>query len=359
MDRKYEGFINVLPKIWMLSRSELSNQQKEILNDFSNSFLVKGGAGSGKTIIATHKLMECINVDGIENTYMLTYTLALRDFIKQGIIAADLDGVIDIPIDHTIDDNIVNIHNFIDKIDRLELENCIIDEVQDVTEKNLLCILEKCSNTMIFGDDGQKLYNDGVSINEICENYRDRFGHIYELNELYRNPYNILEFASKIVGFDSNLSNCKNKTKQGVLKLYRCKNQIEEREGMLRIIKEFNLKNVGILTNNNTTCQETVDFLHVNGIRCSYKVDNEVQLKYNQVNLPTVLTYHSAKGLQFENVFLLNCGKENVYCDEFTDELNYRNALYVSCTRATDRLYVFYSNEWNRFMAHQDEGESL
>lgn len=46
------------------------------------------------------------------------------------------------------------------------------------------------------------------------------------------------------------------------------------------------------------------------------------------------MTYHSSKGLQFENVFLPNCTTSNP---------EDRPALYVAITRTYGTLYIMYS----------------
>lgn len=359
MNNKYnENLINKLPEVWMLSRNELSKKQKEIINDFSNSFLVTGGAGSGKTVIATYKLMDCINADGIKESVMLSYTKALRNFIREGIIAADLRGTIDLNSDDSkiITKNINNIDNK-DMIDfeSMRIKNCIVDEVQDIREEKLLKIFDTFDNIMLFGDDGQKLYNNGISIDCIKKKYLDRVKKIYELDDLYRSPYKILEYASKIIRDSDILKNCKRDKESGLIKIYQCNNIEDEREKVYEIIKEYNLKNVGILTNENDTCKETVEFFKAKKMRCSYKYNDIDDFNYNNRNLPTILTYHSAKGLQFENVFLIHCGLDLVYSNHNSDSLNYQKALFVSCTRATERLYILYSGKLNKFMSNIDE----
>lgn len=51
---------------------------------------------------------------------------------------------------------------------------------------------------------------------------------------------------------------------------------------------------------------------------------------------PKVMTYHSAKGLQFETVFL-------PYIEKISGQDSDRKALYVAMTRTYRNLYVMYS----------------
>jgi superfamily I DNA/RNA helicase len=52
---------------------------------------------------------------------------------------------------------------------------------------------------------------------------------------------------------------------------------------------------------------------------------------------PKAMTYHSAKGLQFETVFL-------PYIEKFSGQESDRKALYVAMTRTYRNLYVMYSS---------------
>ena len=49
---------------------------------------------------------------------------------------------------------------------------------------------------------------------------------------------------------------------------------------------------------------------------------------------PKLMTYHSAKGAQFEAVFIPEC----------TAEDSFRNALYVATTRTYQSLYITYTD---------------
>ena len=63
--------------------------------------------------------------------------------------------------------------------------------------------------------------------------------------------------------------------------------------------------------------------------------NNVDTLNFNSTN-PKLMTYHSAKGLQFETVFLPFV--------ESADSDDLRKSLYVAMTRTYRNLYVMYSN---------------
>jgi superfamily I DNA/RNA helicase len=63
------------------------------------------------------------------------------------------------------------------------------------------------------------------------------------------------------------------------------------------------------------------------------KFGQHMDLDFTSDN-PKLMTYHSSKGLQFENVFLPDCTVE--------DDDN-RNPLYVAVTRTYQSLYILHS----------------
>ena len=66
-------------------------------------------------------------------------------------------------------------------------------------------------------------------------------------------------------------------------------------------------------------------------------------LKFN-TTLPKVMTYHIAKGLQFETVFI----------PMLPSVIQYRSALYVAMTRTTHYLYMMHSGAKPSFLSSDD-----
>ena len=59
-------------------------------------------------------------------------------------------------------------------------------------------------------------------------------------------------------------------------------------------------------------------------------------LDFTNHDLPCILTFHSAKGTEFDNVFI-----------PFADDDNNldRNAFYVAVTRSSSRVFITYSRK--------------
>jgi len=100
------------------------------------------------------------------------------------------------------------------------------------------------------------------------------------------------------------------------------------------------MEDVGILFRNNNDVDEAYDYFSKHGIQVeakSYKHKDE--LNFTSDN-PKLMTYHSSKGLQFENVFIPECTAYGV------DD---RNPLYVAITRTYKALYIMHSGNLSTF----------
>lgn len=358
-----------IPEPWLIEKDKLSDEQKNILNDYSFNFIVSGPAGSGKTVLATYKLMDIISVGKHEKSLFIMFCNSLKEFVRSGIenalnIYGDKElesmGIDKINVDR------LNIHNRDSKkckdlIEKKDLEYIIIDEVQDIEKDFIEEVVNKFKNFMFFGDNEQKLYNKGISMNELYRLTDDRIHTKHNINEHYRVPKKIMQFASGIINRPSLIDLCKKDDNNEKIMLEVKKfdrNTLndgfkEEIEYTLKKIKDMELKNVGILINNNERVEEAMNYLDKCGIDYYYKLNEDTEkLNFNDINKPVILTYHSSKGLEFENVFLLRCGKEDVYStlENDSNNHNYRRALFVACTRAKEKLFITYSGEINDFM---------
>jgi ATP-dependent exoDNAse (exonuclease V) beta subunit len=102
----------------------------------------------------------------------------------------------------------------------------------------------------------------------------------------------------------------------------------------------FDNKKIGILYPNNELVIKTCQRLKDNGTPCEFKYNapdsqKSIDTLDFETYLPKIMTYHSAKGLQFDVVIL------PMY--EGANDNESRKALYVAMTRTMHHLYVLYS----------------
>ena len=121
-------------------------------------------------------------------------------------------------------------------------------------------------------------------------------------------------------------------------------NMREQIKSISEIIRRKDLSDVAILLPDNDMVKSVGSFLEELGVGFEMKYNDEDfrnnidTLDFSSTN-PKLMTYHSAKGLQFEAVFLP--GIEGFVDDRGSDS----KALYVAMTRTYRYLYVTYSGE--------------
>lgn len=329
---------------WFINESELDDYQYAIKElDPNRSYVIQGCAGSGKTILALWRAKE-LQESKRGSFFVLVFTKALRQFIDDGIREIGIDT-----------NKVLYQWDWENRKNKPTADFFIIDEAQDFTLTEVNYIKGKANNSvMLFGDSAQQLYQDKrvtIDGNPKKERTSSMPGiaaslnvQIRDLTFNYRLPKRIARFAEYINSQSDKLEpRCK---KEGAYYpvLKKCKNFEEELNWIIQKIKENNLKDVGILLPHNVNAKNVFNYLNNLGLNPEVKFDFEgksvMSLSFNTDN-PKILTYHSAKGLQFQAVFLPSC--------ETTDEF-FQNPLYVAITRTYERLYISYTNEISPYL---------
>jgi superfamily I DNA/RNA helicase len=336
---------DVLSRKWLISEESFDEEQRKIRNLKQGNYLIEGCAGSGKTVLALTKAFEIKEAE-LGSYLVIIFTYTLRDFIKDGIKHLGLD-----------EERIC----MFDKLDKLGVESAdyiIVDEVQDFDEtriKKLVSMANK--NFIFFGDDSQQLYSENigdinlekiVNISSIESNCHKK------LNKNYRLPKPIAEFA-QYISKDNSLKIVGQCVKQGGRKplIFKCRNLNHELDLVQSIIEENGLLNVGILVQENQDVEAVKDYYENKNFEVEYKYyekDKNNKKIWPPVNTlsffehaPKIITYHSSKGLQFDHVFLVDCTLDD-------SKYDYVDALYVAATRASEELYITYSNQLSPYI---------
>jgi superfamily I DNA/RNA helicase len=120
-----------------------------------------------------------------------------------------------------------------------------------------------------------------------------------------------------------------------------------QQKSLSDIIRRGNLSDVGILVPRNENVTQISDLLNKYSVSHEIKYEDRRENGRNRVdNLnftttnPKVMTYHSAKGLQFETVFIPAVSE---LANNPERRISEQKALYVAMTRTYRDLYVMYS----------------
>lgn len=319
----------------MVRESELDDDQIRVLSaTLDKSCVVSGCAGSGKSVLALIKAQRIQKERG-GNYEIIVYTKALCQYMNSGRKELGLK-------------NDIYYHwEWTNKHHRPSADYVIVDEIQDFTQEEISEFINATKkNFFFFGDTAQSIFEglkDTLSVEAI--------GYMLPMSQrpkewgLYRNyrlPVSVARFVQNVgVGLpEFEEAIYKSPIRNTVPYVLQYGNTQEQIAAIKRIINRNDLEDVAILLPDNESVKQVSSYLTNMNVNHELKYqdsnnwhNNVENLNFNTTN-PKVMTYHSAKGLQFETVFLP--------CVNSSAERN-RKALYVAMTRTYKDLYVMYS----------------
>lgn len=322
-----------MKKDWMIIESELDEDQIKVLNAVNDkSCIVSGCAGSGKSILALIKAQRIQREKG-NNYQIIVFTKALCKYMNAGRKELKLNNEFDY---HWWWKNRKGCPSS---------DYVIVDEIQDFSEDEIKDFIDATKkNFFFFGDTAQSIY-EGLKDTVKVEDINYVMGTRAKTFELYRN-YRLPKTVAKAVqyvgvdldGFDIDTY----RSKESAMPRFVRYNSFEEQiEAISRLVKGGSVDDVGILLPHNEAVKDVHDLLKKKNINHELKYDDKNDFRNSINNLdfttdnPKVMTYHSAKGLQFGTVFLPGVDEKR--------EDSERKALYVAMTRTYRNLFVMYS----------------
>lgn len=324
-----------------VKEEELDDYQVKIINKRTDSsFIVKGCAGSGKSILALWKAKQ-IQENGNSFLFVI-YTKALKQYMKDGISQIGLSA-----------NNVENYNQCFSwtKVGATfkqgdwkkgQYDYLIVDEAQDFSKEDILLFKSKATKALLlYGDSAQQLYTfftdkTAVSMDDMA--YITKFP-TEQLVFNHRLPKKVARLAEKVNIESDDLENRCRKEGTELPKILRYSSLNSQLDAIVEIINNRNFEDVGILMRNNTDVQTVANYLSIKGLNVEAKFNDNVELNFNSSN-PKIMTYHSSKGLQFEAVFLPECT---------VSDNESRNALYVALTRTYQSLYILHSGNLSRY----------
>lgn len=320
---------------WYINESELDDYQVKIIRmSLHKSFIVKGCAGSGKTVLALWRVKELID-EGCDSYFVIVYTKALKQFIRDGINTIGVDA------------NKVLYHNEWKKRDMPSADYIIVDEVQDFEKDEIQeFMLAAKKNLVLFGDSAQQIYSglkDNLLTMEEIQVYTDI--RMESLIYNHRLPKKIARVAERITKSDDLLEErCQ---KEGVNKprLVACRSLHSQLDYIMAVVNAQHYTDVAILFHTNDDILTAKNYFIEKKWGVEAKVNFDIDLDFS-TEYPKLMTLHSSKGLQFEAVFIPMC--------EVTKEKD-RDSLYVGLTRSYRDLFILYSDSLSPLLDSVDK----
>jgi len=297
-------------KDWMVTESELDDPQLIVLKaTLDRSCVVSGCAGSGKSVLALIQAKR-IQEENYGNYEVIVYTKSLCRYMNAGKETLGLRG------------------KFIYHWQWKEKKKCppadyvIVDEIQDFTKKEIQEFIRAArKHCFFFGDTAQSIYGglkekEGgtMPIEDILTLFdNEKRPKLFPLYSNYRLPLPIAKLV-QYVGIDLDTFNERiyKSIETEMPRILQYDNYNLQIQAIIRIIKNKNLTDVAILLPIGSEVKSMYDTLRNEGLNCEVRYNDKQDwhngtdtLDFNTEN-PKIMTYRSAKGLQFEAVFMPN-----------------------------------------------------
>jgi superfamily I DNA/RNA helicase len=350
---------------WMIREDQLDPDQKEFINVESQktgNIWVKGFAGSGKSVLLVHSLKNVLKKEPNATIAVVVYTQSLIDMFKTGMNELKIPSTIPV----------MTYYEFVDR-NTSSYDYIFCDEVQDLPAKVLYAMGNRAGKIIVAGDSNQSIFDNDPKWNEPVVN-PNQVGDIinakaFTLNMIHRLTRSIIAAVQKLLPSMNIWGSKRDLTKQDVnIRLCEATSENEEvkyiyqeaQKGTAvgdtcvvlfptnKLIQKFadlalsaNNKPSWTVKNNNWGKPDYADLnrhFKSNGIKIQFIGSGYGSLKDAEQNKDAILmTYHSAKGLDFDNVFLpfLN---SNFYLHPSNAE----TLFMVAMTRSRKNLYLTY-----------------
>lgn len=367
---------------WIPDRASFDEEQNrifdQIIDDNNRSWWIKGYAGTGKTMMLVHLANEYLEA-GYDCAYV-TFTHALKNLVIEALSELGNDSS--------------DLHIFtVDSLNSLDrsYDLLLVDEIQDLPQNKIEKLLSRSQRFIFAGDLNQSIFLNSVkpdSIKRLLGNPR-----VVELRDIHRLP-EAISFASHLVydEADSAENALVDMVEDSSVNLvHASKKTLEVSWVYEQALKESRpTKPSAILFSKHEELQEFINTLSIQkriGIPPVVKKmqaiggydynplnnflkKNGISLMYfggtggGQINTATrnrlvlAMTLHSAKGLEFDSVFMPFMDSERLPCPYLPLKNNdewQRRFIYIAITRARLNFYASYTGEINESLLRLED----
>ena len=246
----------------------------------------------------------------------------------------------------------------------------IVDEAQDLSKAQILVISQLVSDETksisIIADAAQRIYKSGFNWGEVGLNVRG--GRTIEFKKNYRNTVQIARAALSLLDKEDDKSDfttvetARKGEEKPIVGYFQ--NWEEQCAYMLKELNKLksndNINSTVILHRSRSGLDSIHNFLTTNGYTAQILLHSEdIDFESDSIK---ICTLSSIKGLEFENVFIINLNDDVIpYPAGFIEEddefhiSTERRLLYTSMTRARERLYLLSSGKPTRYLSEIDD----
>lgn len=357
---------------WLVPENMLDDQQRDFVENIDinqRNVWIKGFPGSGKSVLLVYTLKRIRRQTPSAKVAVVVFTRSLITMFKAAFAEMGVSA------------NIMTYYEFLKSSS--DYGYVLSDEIQDMTDRVLTTMNNKAKHVIVAGDENQSIYDSDpkyreptVSPTQITSllNCRD-----FELGIIHRLSSSIIAAVEKFMPNMNIFSSRRDMTKQ-TTQIRLCTANSAEQEAKYIMREAQKAVNVGdtvaILI---PTQQKILEFFQIaltalGKSKWSVQLNSWGKVDYNKLNSYlssngvkmqyvgngfgsfsegggkfNVMTYHSSKGLDFDNVFLPGLS-QSLYIN--SNERLSRTLFMVAMTRSRNNLYLTYSGSQSAYLSN-------
>jgi DNA helicase IV len=349
---------------WMINEGQLDPDQKEFINkepNNSGNVWVQGFAGSGKSILMVYSIKDILRRQSQAKICVVLYTHALIDMFKTGMKEIGLPDL-----------EVITFYEFHDSDKSYDYIFC--DEVQDLPARVLKEMKKRAKKVYVAGDSNQSIYDEDPKWRESVVSPDDVEGlltaRVVKLNYIHRLTKSIINAIQKLLPSMNIWGAKRDTTKSDVqIRLGEANTITKEVEYVWKEARKF--ADVGktaviLIPTHNSIAQFLDELLaHLGKSPGSYPKNKWGKPDYGKINSQfkdqgvklqfigsgygslqdaeknrhiMVMTYHSSKGLDFDNVFI-PFANDDLYISKYNSD----TLFMVAMTRCKQNLFLTYT----------------
>lgn len=306
------------------------HQQIIIAMKAEQTVVVKGVAGSGKSLILLKKAKQ---VSTFSDSYVIVvYTKTLKQFF--------VDELAEIGQTRG---HVYHAKEWEHSVNKPRVDYIFVDECQDFNAAEIQDFRDHGKYCWFFGDTEQSIMefvptenSPGHSVQSVEDTARQLGVHTQSLGMNHRLTVENAKVGEYIKPATRLSMAC---FKHGSKPL-----QINSYFQLDDIIKKYqdgDYVKIGILAYYVDQVETIKKYFESKGIPIEWKTKDSMTIDFKSTN-PKIITFHCAKGLEFDNVFI-------PFCEKYKKAYE-KNALYVACTRPLTQLYLIYNGTQSPFL---------
>lgn len=345
--------------MWLVPLEDLSgDQHAAVVQDYSRNRVIIGGPGSGKTLVLAHRANSLMAEQRVsrDSVRILVFTQVLRDYIKSGLAALGLDDIC-MTYDKWVFEELeaagLSVPFGKDRFERAHkklLEHLrahrghkrwqalLVDEGQDLDADAIEILGRSAEHVTLALDSRQRLYDIGSSEEEACRALGLKQPNATLLSA-YRCTPAIVRVGAEFLPTEelrqrfrrANLMPISQHEQPVIMRFDSLDDELDQMAIALQE-RAFANQTSAVLVTNKSRAKRVARGLRERGIEVRTRDDHDPDL-----SKPLVVTYHSAKGLTVDAVFL---SRVTATAFKQVDDDRARRMLFVGITRATHWVWI-------------------